>query len=166
MQSLGRDYGRFVNLSLGRTGSLWEGRYKANLVDSSGYALACYRYIELNPVRAGMVSHPADYPWSSFHFNALGRTGRVLSPHPAYESLAIEASSRAGRYLDWVSSGIAQSELDAIRLYSQKQRAWGSAEFRAGLEARLGWPMDILKPGPKPRSGETHDSNVTEELLL
>ena len=72
MQSLGRRYVRYVNAAYHRTGTLWEGRYRAAPIDSEAYLLACSRYIELNPVRAGMVRHPRDYRWSSWHANAQG----------------------------------------------------------------------------------------------
>jgi putative transposase len=73
MRDLGRDYVRAINRTYRRTGTLWEGRFKSSLVDTNRYCLTCYRYIEFNPVRAGMVSHPADYPWSSYHVNARGK---------------------------------------------------------------------------------------------
>ena len=74
MQAIGRRYVACFNARYRRTGTLWEGRFEAALVDSERYVLACYRYIELNPLRAGMVTSPGDYPWSSFHANALGQT--------------------------------------------------------------------------------------------
>ena len=75
IQMLGRYYVQYFNYTYKRTGTLWEGRYKATLIDSEVYALVCYRYIELNPVRAEMVGHPAAYPWSSYPYNALGGGG-------------------------------------------------------------------------------------------
>lgn len=72
MQSLGRRYVQYVNKTYRRSGTLWESRYKASLVDAENYLLACYRYIELNPVRANMVVHPGDYPWSSYRAHAYG----------------------------------------------------------------------------------------------
>ncbi|MGC2047550.1 MAG: transposase, partial [Gallionella sp.] len=73
LQMLGRYYVQYYNHCYQRTGTLWEGRYKATLIDSEAYLLTCMRYIELNPVRAGMVAHPSEYPWSSYHHNALGQ---------------------------------------------------------------------------------------------
>lgn len=82
MQMLGRYYVQYFNYSYERTGTLWEGRYKASLIDSDNYALICYRYIELNPVRADMVDHPSEYPWSSYSHNALGeKNERVMHHH-------------------------------------------------------------------------------------
>jgi putative transposase len=81
IQSLGRVYVQQFNLLYQRTGTLWEGRYKATLIDGENYALTCYRYIELNPVRAGLVDEPSQYPWSSFAYNALGEPNPLITPH-------------------------------------------------------------------------------------
>ena len=81
MQYIGRYYVQYFNDQYQRTGTLWEGLYKATLLDSENYLLTCRRYIELNPVRAGMVSDPAEYPWSSYHYNALGIENCLLKLH-------------------------------------------------------------------------------------
>ena len=81
MQYLGRYYVLYINHHYGRSGTLWEGRYKASLIQAQDYLLACYRYIELNPVRAGMAKGPGQYRWSSYGYNALGREDRLLTPH-------------------------------------------------------------------------------------
>jgi len=159
MQSLGRRYVAYVNASRERTGTLWEGRFKSCPVDGSGYALACTRYIELNPVRAGMAAHPGEYRWSSFHCTALGRPDSLVTPHPAFQDLAVDPFVRRQRYLELITMGLAQSELDALRLHATRQRAWGSEEFATALESQLGRPVRIQKPGRPSR-------NVTKELLL
>jgi putative transposase len=87
MQDLGRKYVRYINHSYKRTGGLWEGRYKASLVDSEAYLLTCMRYIEMNPVRAGMVEHPGEYRWSSYSANADGESNVILTMHPLYKAL-------------------------------------------------------------------------------
>ena len=94
MQSLGRRYVRYVNDRYHRTGTLWEGRYRACLVDSEDYLLRCYRYIELNPVRAAMVSAPVDYAWSSYRKNALGIDDNLVRPHRAYLALGANDEQR------------------------------------------------------------------------
>jgi len=81
MQSVGRRYAQYFNRTYHRSGSLWEGRYKAALVDTERYLLACYRYIELNPLRAGIARRPADYPYSSYHRNGLGKANGLVTPH-------------------------------------------------------------------------------------
>ncbi len=93
LQALGRRFVPCINHSYRRTGTLWEGRFKASPVQQEGYLLACYRYIELNPVRAQMVDKPDDYPWSSYRVNALGEHNPLLSPHPLY--LALGGCARA-----------------------------------------------------------------------
>ena len=87
MQMLGRYYVQYFNSTYKRSGTLWEGRYKASLIDSESYALLCYRYIELNPVRAGMVEHPSEYPWSSYRANALGQYDALVTPQFMYFAL-------------------------------------------------------------------------------
>ncbi len=84
MQALGRKYVQYFNFTHGRTGTLWEGRYKSTLVDADNYVLTVYRYIELNPVRANMVAHASEYPWSSYRGNALGVPISLLTPHSLY----------------------------------------------------------------------------------
>ena len=92
MQMLGRNYVTHVNARYRRTGTLWEGRYKSCLVDSEDYVLACYRYIELNPVRAGMVVKPSEYRWSSHRCNASGEPDPLVRPHAEYLALGSGSS--------------------------------------------------------------------------
>ncbi|MBW9262700.1 MAG: transposase [Candidatus Thiodiazotropha sp. (ex. Lucinisca nassula)] len=94
MQTLGRYYVRYFNNTYRRTGTLWEGRFKSCVVDEDEYLLVCQRYIELNPVRAGMVATPKEYHWSSYHANGLGQQTSLWSPHHIYQSLG-----RTGRKL-------------------------------------------------------------------
>lgn len=84
MQTLGRHYVRYFNYSYKRSGTLWEGRFKSCLVEEENYLLICQRYIELNPVRAGMVGSPADYSWSSYRANGLSKPAKLLTPHHIY----------------------------------------------------------------------------------
>jgi putative transposase len=94
MRDTGRDFVRAINKSCRRTGTLWEGRFKSSLVDTGRYCLTCYRYIELNPVRAGMVAHQADYRWSSYHCNALGKPDISITPHDCWPGLGEDDTSR------------------------------------------------------------------------
>jgi len=137
MQALGRRYVRYVNDRYHRTGTLWEGRYKACLVDTESYLLRCYRYIELNPLRARMVAAPADYPWSSFAGNALAVVNPLIRPHSAYLSLGAHTAERCAAYRALIEQAIAPDELDAIRLHLQRQHAYGSERFRAAIETQL-----------------------------
>ena len=98
MQVLWRYYVQYFNYAYDRSGTLWEGRYKATLLDSEQYLLACMRYIELNPVRAEMVEHSRDYPWSSYHYNALGEEDLLLTPHALYQKLGSTREKRQAAY--------------------------------------------------------------------
>ena len=147
MQALGRRYVRYVNDSLKRTGTLWEGRYKSSLVDSERYMMACYRYIELNPVRAGMVVSPKDYPWSSYRCNGLGLHDPLVSPHALYEQIAGDAAERCELYRELVSQSLSEEDLAAIRQYVQRQRALGSSKFQAQIEQQLQRRAGLGRPG-------------------
>lgn len=150
MQAVGRRYVRYVNDGLGRTGTLWEGRYKSCLVDSEQYVLACYRYIELNPVRAGMVGAPDEYRWSSHAANGHGRHDPLVSGHPVYLRLAIDEAERCRGYRDLIAQGIGDDDLKVIRLYVQRQRALGPDRFQLAIERQLGRRAGLGRPG-RPR---------------
>jgi len=98
MQYVGRHYVPYVNKKYGRAGPLWEGRFKAAIIESSEYLLACYRYIELNPVRAGMVEHPGEYAWSSYGRNGLELEDRLITEHAEYQQLGSSEPDRAENY--------------------------------------------------------------------
>jgi putative transposase len=98
MQSLGRQYVRYFNFSYKRTGSLWEGRYKSCLVQEDKYLIQLYLYIELNPVRAGMVADPSSYLWSSYQVNALGKTSVLCTPHALLIALGGDLIARQAAY--------------------------------------------------------------------
>jgi putative transposase len=152
MQSLGRRYVRYINDRHRRTGTLWEGRYKSCLVASDNYLMRCYRYIELNPVRAQMVASPNDYEWSSFHRNATLREDSLVHSHPTYLSLGINAEDRAAAYRRFVLDTESDSGIDEIRLYLQRQHAFGSTRFQKIIEAQLGrraGPAKIGRPVKK-----------------
>jgi putative transposase len=155
MQSLGRRYVRYVNDSYHRTGTLWEGRYKACPVDSNDYLLRCYRYIELNTVRARMVADPGEYRWSSFAANALGAPDPLLITHPAYIALSADPAARAAAYYALVMEAVDPAELEFIRLHLQRQHALGPDRFRTAIEAQLG-----RRAGPA-RIGRPRKASVT-----
>ena len=141
MQSVGRRYvGRF-NLLNERTGTLWEGRYKAALVDTDKYLFTCYRYIELNPVRAGMVASPADYRWSSHRANAYGAHDTLITPHPMFAALAECVDERHDIYRRFFGQPLAQDAVQSIRDATQFEWALGDQHFRrraAQLTGRRG----------------------------
>ncbi|WP_374554656.1 transposase [Thermomonas sp.] len=130
MQRLGRHYVGQFNARHGRTGTLWEGRYKACLVDGDDYLLRCTRYIDLNPVRARMTDDPAAFPWSSCASLCGLREDALLTPHPVQRALGTEG------YRALLAEAISDDDLAAIRLYLQQQRAYGRDDFRAMVEAK------------------------------
>lgn len=129
LQSVGRKYVQYFNYSYSRTGTLWEGRYKATLIDTENYFLICMRYIELNPVRAIMVKHPKFYPWSSYAYNALGEENSLITPHFLYEDLARSKKLRQECYRALFQGRISGAELKAIRDATNKAWVFGSEQF-------------------------------------
>ena len=148
MQSVGRRYAQFINWRRERTGSLWEGRYRACAVHGDTYFLVCSRYIELNPVRAGMVTGPADYEWSSFRANAYGRPDPLVRPHSLYVSLGGSASERREAYRALFSEQIPATLLQEIRGATQKGWPLGDLGFRKEVEKNCG-----RRASPLPRGG-------------
>ncbi|UTA48058.1 transposase [Simiduia sp. 21SJ11W-1] len=134
MQAVGRRYVRYFNREHRRTGTLWEGRFKASLVQSEVYLLACQRYIELNPVRAGMVSDPADYVWSSYQAHALGKSIKVHSPHSEYLKLGEEASKRQSSYRALFDAHVECRLIEDIRAAVNKGMALGDTRFKDEIE--------------------------------
>jgi putative transposase len=121
MQAVGRSYVPWVNKRRDRSGGLYDGRFKPRLVHSERYLLCCYRYIELNPVRAGLVPAPADYPWSSFRCNALGDPDNLITMHPLFAELGETPEQRRERYRAFVAQGVPEQELAAIRSHLSKR---------------------------------------------
>ena len=149
MQSVGRRYVRRINDRNGRSGTLWEGRYKASLVATDRYLFACYRYIELNPVRGGIVPNPADYPWSSYHCNAMGLPDPLIVPHPEYSALADTPAGPAPAYRRLFDVELPTQTVKEIRDGLNECRAYGPDSFKQRIESALGRPVRRLKPGPK-----------------
>ncbi|QNH23380.1 Transposase IS200 like protein [Xanthomonas sp. GW] len=157
MQSLGRCYVRYINSQYRRTGTLWKGRYKSCTVQDEVYLLRCYRYIELNPVRAGMAADPADYPWSSHSCNGLGQANSLAQPHRSYLAIA-PTGERADHYRRFVLDAIKPDETAAIRLNLQRQHALGNNRFRAVIEYQPGH-----RAGPAARMGRPPKVRLTGE---
>lgn len=150
MQAVGRRYVRRVNLRLGRTGSLWEGRFKSFPVDSDRYLVNCLAYIELNPVRAGLVARAADFAWSSVHRHLGLRCEPWLQPHPVYLGLGSDEASRAAAWQACLDASLHPDELDAIRRHSRAERAWGDESFKQAIERLTGQPTAMRRPGRPP----------------
>lgn len=150
MQSLGRSYVHYFNVRHGRSGTLWEGRFKSCLVADDAYLLACYRYIELNPVRARVVAHPAEFPWSSYGRNALGACDSLVTPHPTYISLGQTKQTRTESYARLVSERVPPSVIGEIRQYLQQQRALGNDDFKKMVEAKT-QRFAGIRPASRPK---------------
>jgi putative transposase len=138
LQAVGRRYVPYVNRRCRRSGTLWEGRYRASTVQEEGYLLACYRYIELNPVRAGMVGLPADHRWSSYRANALGEVNPLVSPHPIFLALGADGSERRAAYRALFGAQIEPGLLQDVRACLQTGTPLGNDRFRRQIEQRLG----------------------------
>ncbi|MDH3473090.1 MAG: transposase [Rhodospirillales bacterium] len=146
MQSLGRRYVGYFNAAQGRSGTLWEGRYRAALVDTEGYFFTCSRYVELNPVRAAMTEHPRDYAWSSYRRNAEEAQDPLISEHDVYRALGDSAGARRSSYRAHFRDAIGTADLQAIRDSTNRGWALGSEAFRSRVAMRLGRPA-----GPRQR---------------
>ena len=149
MQSLGRQYVRYYNYTYKRSGTLWEGRFKSCVVDSSNYLLLCYRYIELNPVRAEMVSHPEEYKWSSYHANALGIESSLRTPHSEYLSLGNTNEERLSCYRELFRTCLELNSLNAIRSSVNKSLALGDNRFKLQIEENCKRRVTPMKMGRK-----------------
>ncbi len=134
MQSVGRRYVRYFNKEYQRSGTLWEGRFKSSLVQTELYFLQCQRYIELNPVRAGMVADPAQYPWSSYQCHALGKLISMSTPHNEYLSLGGTALQRQNAYRELFRFEVDDEIISDIRLAVNKGLALGGERFKDDIE--------------------------------
>lgn len=137
-QSVGRRYVLYFNYTYKRSGTLWEGRCRATVVESITYLLKLMRYIEMNPVRAGMVAHPGDYRWSSYARNALGATGLNadwVKPHNEFARLGLDEAERHAAYRALFDGVFSTTQLDAIRDCTHKGWVLGSEKFKAEIEA-------------------------------
>ena len=154
IQMLGRYYVQYFNYTYRRSGTLWEGRYKASLIDSEVYALTCYRYIELNPVRAGMVGHPAEYPWSSYRGNALGENDALLTPHPLFLALGGSTDERQTAYRALFETHLDEKTLDDVRSSINKAWVLGSKHFKNKIATQLNRRTSPLPKGGDRKSGK------------
>ena len=153
MQSLGRRYVRYVNTSYRRTGTLWEGRYRAAPIDGEAYFLACCRYIELNPLRARMVRHPRDYRWSSYRAHALGTTDPLLTGHELYDRLGRTPAERQKEYRALFRAALDDDFVDGLRAATNGGWALGDARFKRQIAKALGRRVAPLPRGRPPSQG-------------
>lgn len=147
MKALGQRYVQYINKMYQRTGTLWEGRYKSCPTQAETYLLACQRYIELNPIRANMVEHPAEYRWSSYANNAQGAESQIITPHPLYEALGLDASARQAAYRELFRYALDVGLVDEIRKATNGNYALGNALFVQQIEEALGRRVTAGKAG-------------------
>lgn len=155
MKHLGQRYVQYVNRAYRRSGTLWEGRFRSCLTQSEDYVLACYRYIELNPVRAGMVRHPRDYRWSSFHANGDGKQGALVTPHEQYLSLARNDAARREAYRALFKAHLDPEVISQIRSATNGNVVLGSKRFEEQIGKMLKRRVTRGKAGrPSQRADE------------
>ena len=138
MKAVGQHYAQYFNSRHERTGGLWEGRFKSCVVDTERYFLQCQRYIELNPVKAGMVANPDAYPWSSYRCHAHGESSAMHTPHPCYLEYQPDPDKRLKSYQNFVASYMPESMQDQIRHAIQSGTALGSEDFQEKIKSRFG----------------------------
>ena len=157
IQDLGRKYVRYINKTYKRSGTLWEGRYKSSLIDSEAYLLICMRYIEMNPVRAGMVKHPGEYQWSSYSVNAYNKVNDVLHQHPLYIALGESIECRIKAYRSLFENYLSAKDVHIIREALNQELVLGRDDFKDKIEQmtkRQTRPGINGRPAVKDEQGE------------
>lgn len=146
-QGVGRHFVPYINKTYQRRGSLWEGRHKGHILESEDYFLICMRYIEMNPVRAGMAEHPAQYRWSSYAANAQGIDNAIIQPHKLYLSLGNTPEARQAAYRDLFATSINSDDLDLIRASLHSGTPLGNDRFKKQIESAAGCTVGFTKRG-------------------
>lgn len=158
MQDVGRRYVQYVNRRHDRTGGLWQGRYKASFVQSERYLLACMRYVELNPLRAGVVAMPEHFRWSSYRANALGIADALVTPHRDYLALSVDPMARREAYRALFAGACDSHEWMRVREATQQGAILGDRDFADAISRSLG--HDVLpRPRGRPRKAVQEGSD-------
>ena len=137
MKHLGQRYVQYINRTYRRSGTLWEGRFKSCLTQDETYVLTCHRYIELNLVRANMINHPREYPWSSYRANAEGWESSLLTPHPEYRRLGQSEFERQTAYQSLFRAHLDPDTLKAIRTATNGNYVLGDNRFQEYIARML-----------------------------
>lgn len=145
MKNLSQRYVQYFNRRYERSGSLWEGRFKSCITQSESYVLACYRYIEMNPVRARMVKHPAEYRWSSYLVNVGEKYSSLVTPHPSFLALGPSSSTRRAAYVQLVDEYLDDDTIRRIREATRSNSVFGSTKFERNI-------LQTAPPGSDPGS--------------
>ena len=165
MRDLGQRYVQYFNRRYERSGTLWEGRFRSCVAESAAYVLACYRYIELNPVRAGIVRQPAAYPWSSYAVNAGVRTDPLISPHMEFNALGNDFPARQAAYRSLVDGALHPSLIDAIRSATNGGYPLVSEAFKSSMTTPQGRTKERRRPG-RPAVGSAERKSGSDPDLL
>lgn len=163
MKALSQLHTQYVNKTYGRSGTLWEGRFRSSLVQSERYLLECYRYVELNPVDAGMVSRPEDYEWSSYTTNAGGRQACFITPHAEYVRLGRNGEDQRRAYRALFDVPLSSERVAEIREATDGNFVLGDKGFKNAVAAALGRRADRGRPG---RPSKISPSNADQLDLL
>ncbi len=147
IQSIGRRYVRYFNTEYKRSGTLWEGRFKSSVIDNEAYLLTCYRYIEENPVRAGLVEIPEDYRWSSYHHNVLGKEDILITEHELYKQISRIGLEGRDVYRELFTSPLYKSEIELVPKCIEKDEVLGEDCFHRRIEAKTGFKTRRGKHG-------------------
>ena len=159
MQMLGRYYVQYLNFTYRRTGTLWEGRYKASLISSEQYLFTCMRYIELNPLRARMVDEPSEYYWSSYHHNALGKADPLIQPHLDYYRLGITSQDQRSAYQALFEIPLEPKVVQQISEATNKCWTLGDSSFKEDVARKLGRRVE-----PAPKGGDRKSKKYFETV--
>lgn len=138
MRRLTREYTHYFNLEYYRKGRLWNDRVRPSLIEADDYLIACQRYIELSPVRTGIVSHPAEYAWSSYGVNALGEPSDLIKPHPVYKSMGFNKPQRIEAYRQLFGHALEANLVKTISKHTDDGYCLGGDAFRLEIERMLG----------------------------
>jgi putative transposase len=157
MQAVGRRYVAHFNRRYTRRGTLWEGRYRAAPIDGDTHFFSCCRYIELNPVRARMVRHPGDYPFSSYRANALGEADALVSPHPLFERLGQDVQMRRTNYRELFDDALSDEFVEALRVATNGGWALGDQRFQEQIAEAAKRRVAPLSRGRRSRAKAGND---------
>jgi putative transposase len=163
--SLGRRYVQYINKTYRRTGTLWDSRYKSSLVQTDAYLLLCQRYIELNPVRAGMTDDPAHYRWSSYRANGLGQPDPLLTPHEVYAALGQSDAERQAAYRALFRPELDDEAISDIRRALDQSQPLGDSRFLDHIEQATGQRREA-RPRGRPKKAAVESAGVQEQLPL
>lgn len=166
LQDIGRKYVRVVNTLHDRTGTLWEGRFKSSLIDTENYFIACHRYIELNPVRAGIVQRPLDYIWSSHAHYALGQHSPLITHHPIHKALGAAETERRAAFQVLFSENLDLLTLERIRTAVNSGCVLGSDGFAISASEQAGQPVRNTRRGRPRKDMDSLDVDAVSRKLL